>query len=60
VLELSLREAIALRQNFIAPEHILLGILRDNGGLAAKILAEAGVDFGQLRQRTIESLAKAA
>jgi ATP-dependent Clp protease ATP-binding subunit ClpA len=59
-LELSLREALALRHNFIAPEHILLGILRENGGLAAKILAESGADFGQLRQRTIESLAKAA
>jgi ATP-dependent Clp protease ATP-binding subunit ClpA len=60
VLELSLREAIALRHNFIAPEHILLGILRDNGGLAAKILAEAGLDFQALRRQAVAALAQAA
>jgi ATP-dependent Clp protease ATP-binding subunit ClpA len=60
VLELSLREAIALKQNFIAPEHILLGLLRENGGLAAKVLADAGIDFAQLRQQAIEALKKAA
>jgi ATP-dependent Clp protease ATP-binding subunit ClpA len=60
VLELSLREAIALRHNFIAPEHILLGILRENGGLAAKILTEAGLDFGALRRQAVAALDKAA
>jgi ATP-dependent Clp protease ATP-binding subunit ClpA len=60
VLELSLREAIALRHSFIAPEHILLGILRDNGGLAAKILTEAGLDFEVLRRQAIAALDKAA
>jgi ATP-dependent Clp protease ATP-binding subunit ClpA len=60
VLELSLREAIALRHNFIAPEHILLGILRDNGGLAAKILTEAGLDFQALRRQAVAALAQAA
>ncbi len=49
VLELSLREAIRLRQNVIAPEHIMLGVLRDDGGLAARILADAGVDAATLR-----------
>ena len=44
VLELSLREAIRLKQNFIAPEHILLGILREGQGLAMRILTEAKVD----------------
>jgi ATP-dependent Clp protease ATP-binding subunit ClpA len=60
VLELSLREAIALRHNFIAPEHILLGILRENGGLAAKILTEAELDFEVLRRQAITALSKAA
>jgi ATP-dependent Clp protease ATP-binding subunit ClpA len=49
-----------LKQNFIAPEHILLGLLRENGGLAAKVLADAGIDFAQLRQQAIEALKKAA
>ncbi len=60
VLELSLREAIALRHNFIASEHILLGLLRENGGLAAKILADAGVDFEALRRQAIAALNRAA
>jgi ATP-dependent Clp protease ATP-binding subunit ClpA len=60
VLQLSLREAIALKHNFIGSEHILLGLLRENGGLAAKILADAGVDFARLRRQTVDALAKAA
>jgi ATP-dependent Clp protease ATP-binding subunit ClpA len=49
VLELSLREALRLKHNFIAPEHIALGVLREGQGLGAQILAEAGVDFTKLR-----------
>ena len=61
VLELSLREAIRLRQNFIAPEHIMLGILREGKGLAALILAGKGVDLDRLRAELTRSVqAKAA
>jgi ATP-dependent Clp protease ATP-binding subunit ClpA len=60
VLELSLREAIALHHNFIGSEHILLGLLREGGGLAAKILADAGVDFAVLRAQTVAALKRAA
>jgi ATP-dependent Clp protease ATP-binding subunit ClpA len=56
VLELSLREAIRLKHNFIAPEHIALGILREGQGLAALILAERGVDFDLARERLTQSL----
>jgi ATP-dependent Clp protease ATP-binding subunit ClpA len=56
VLELSLREAIRLRQNFIAPEHILLGLLREGEGLAALILADKGVDFDKLTEDLTTSL----
>ena len=56
VLELSLREALRLKNNFIAPEHILLGILREGQGLAARILADAGTDVGQLRADLARSL----
>ncbi|GAA0809729.1 Clp protease N-terminal domain-containing protein [Spirilliplanes yamanashiensis] len=49
VLELSLREAIRLKQNFIAPEHIMLGVLREDGGLAALIMADAGVEPAVVR-----------
>src|SRR6188472_2293435 len=40
VLELSLREALQLKNNYIGTEHILLGILREGEGLAAQILAD--------------------
>nr|WP_268240070.1 Clp protease N-terminal domain-containing protein [Actinoplanes campanulatus] len=49
MLELSLREAIRLKHNFIAPEHIMLGLLREGQGLAMRILTEFDVDFGELR-----------
>jgi ATP-dependent Clp protease ATP-binding subunit ClpA len=55
-IELSLREAIRLKHNVIAPEHILLGIVRENGGLAARILVDAGVDLDRLRTRTVDAL----
>jgi ATP-dependent Clp protease ATP-binding subunit ClpA len=56
VLELSLREAIRLKHNFIAPEHIMLGILREGEGLAALILAEAGTDMAKLRADVTRAL----
>ena len=40
VLELSLREALQLKHNYIGTEHILLGLLREGEGMAAQILAE--------------------
>ena len=38
VLELSLREALQLKHNYIGTEHILLGLLREGEGIAAQIL----------------------
>jgi ATP-dependent Clp protease ATP-binding subunit ClpA len=60
VLELSLREALALRHVCIGAEHILLGLLRDGGGLAARVLADSGVDLHQLRSATLIALRPAA
>jgi ATP-dependent Clp protease ATP-binding subunit ClpA len=60
VLELSLREAVHLNNKFIASQHLLLGLLREDGGLAAKILADSGVDFADLRERVVASLKQAA
>jgi ATP-dependent Clp protease ATP-binding subunit ClpA len=56
VLELALREALRLKHNFIAPEHIMLGILREGQGLAAQILAETNVDVAELRTDLTRSL----
>jgi ATP-dependent Clp protease ATP-binding subunit ClpA len=56
VLELALREAIRLKHNWIGTEHLLLGLIREGEGLAAKIMADAGVDLAGLRRATEESL----
>jgi ATP-dependent Clp protease ATP-binding subunit ClpA len=60
VLQLALREAVHLGHNYIGTEHILLGILRDGSGRAAKILTDAGLTLAELRQATITRLDKAA
>ena len=54
VLELGLREALALKHNYIGTEHLLLGLIREEGR-AAKLLTERGVDLKQLRAKTIEA-----
>lgn len=60
VLELSLREALALRHNYIGAEHILLGLLREGQGLAARILFDAGLDLKQLRRAVLARMPTAA
>ena len=50
VLELSLREALALKQKSITDGHLALGLLREGEGLAMKVLADHGVDTGGLRK----------
>jgi ATP-dependent Clp protease ATP-binding subunit ClpA len=57
---LSLREALRLKNNFIAPEHMLLGMLREGEGLAVLILKDRGVDFDRLRGEVEESLRRQA
>ena len=49
VLELSLREALALGSNSIGTGHILLGIARENESVAARILLELGIDDNEIR-----------
>jgi ATP-dependent Clp protease ATP-binding subunit ClpA len=57
VLELSLREAIAMKSRSIADGHLALGILREGQGLAMKVLADQGVDVATLRSDLQASLA---
>jgi ATP-dependent Clp protease ATP-binding subunit ClpA len=44
VLELSLRESLAMKQRSITDGHILLGLLREGGGLGIRVLCDSGVD----------------
>ncbi|MGI9017863.1 MAG: Clp protease N-terminal domain-containing protein [Euzebya sp.] len=46
VLELSLREALRLKDGHIGPEHVLLGLLREGNGVACMILADHDIDHG--------------
>jgi hypothetical protein len=57
VLELSLREALALSHNYIGTEHILLGLIREGEGVAAQVLAKLGADLDRVRQQVVELLA---
>jgi len=50
VLELSLREALALKHRHIADGHIALGLLREGEGLAMKVLHDRGIDPAELRR----------
>jgi ATP-dependent Clp protease ATP-binding subunit ClpA len=49
VLELSLREAQRLQHTSIGTGHILLGLIREGKGVAAKVLADVGCDLDGLR-----------
>jgi ATP-dependent Clp protease ATP-binding subunit ClpC len=55
-LELSLREALQLGHNFIGTEHILLGLVRLDDGVAKQILVKLGTDLNRVRQQVIELL----
>jgi ATP-dependent Clp protease ATP-binding subunit ClpC len=54
VLELSLREALQLSHNYIGTEHILLGLVREGHGVAAKVLTGLGGDLSRVRDKVIE------
>ncbi|MFL0248506.1 ATP-dependent Clp protease ATP-binding subunit [Candidatus Clostridium stratigraminis] len=60
LLELSLLEARTLGHNYIAPEHILLALIRESEGVAFTILANLGVDFERLRREIIENISGGA
>jgi ATP-dependent Clp protease ATP-binding subunit ClpC len=56
VLELSLRESLQLGHDYIGTEHILLGLVREGGGVAAQILVKLGADLNRVRQQVIQLL----
>ncbi len=49
-LELALREAVAMHSRQISSGHLLLGVLREGAGLAARVLREAGLDLPALAE----------
>jgi ATP-dependent Clp protease ATP-binding subunit ClpA len=56
VLELALREALQLDHNYIGTEHILLGLVRENEGVAARVLSDLGVSPDDVRRELVRML----
>ena len=55
-LELSLREALALKHNYIGTEHLLLGLVREGEGLAMLVLTRLGAGPQAIRARVLDAL----
>ena len=60
VLELSLEEARQLGHNYIGTEHLLLGLIREGEGVAARVLENLGVDLAKVRTQVIRMLRETA
>lgn len=60
MLEISLEEARKLDHNYIGTEHLLLGLLQDSEGVAAKVLDNLGVERDKIRTQIIRSLGEVA
>lgn len=58
VLELSLEEARSLGHDYISTEHLLLALIQDGSGVAAKVLENLGVDQRIVRIQVIEMLSE--
>ncbi|MFB3907813.1 MAG: ATP-dependent Clp protease ATP-binding subunit [Candidatus Eisenbacteria bacterium] len=56
VLELAVDEARQLQHNYIGTEHLLLGLIREGEGVAAKVLTDMGVDRKKVRDETLKLL----
>jgi hypothetical protein len=56
VLEFALREALSLGHNYIGTEHILLGLVREYEGVAARILLDFDADAEKIRNEVIRML----
>jgi ATP-dependent Clp protease ATP-binding subunit ClpC len=58
VLELSLREALSLGHNYIGTEHVLLGLVRVEDGVACRVLADFGASAAAVRDAVIQQLSR--
>ena len=56
VLELAMSEARELNHSYVGTEHLLLGLLREEKGIAAQVLSDGGVSLEQARAETLRLL----
>ncbi|HET7219496.1 MAG TPA: Clp protease N-terminal domain-containing protein [Vicinamibacterales bacterium] len=57
VLQLAVQEAEAFGHRFIGPEHLLLGLMREEKSVAALVLAELGANIREVRQAVAQPAA---
>lgn len=50
VLSLAHQEAERMRHNYIGTEHLLLGLIREEGGVAGRVLRELGLDAERVQE----------
>ncbi|MCH7480636.1 MAG: Clp protease N-terminal domain-containing protein [Chloroflexi bacterium] len=50
VLSLAHQEAERMRHNYIGTEHLLLGLIREEGGVAARVLRELGLEASRVEE----------
>lgn len=58
VLDLALREALSMGHNWIGTEHVLLGLVRENDGVAMQILLDRGVSADRIRDEVVRMLGR--
>ncbi|KAG4171183.1 hypothetical protein ERO13_A12G193350v2, partial [Gossypium hirsutum] len=56
--ELSMEESLRLGHKYIGPEHLLLGLLREIEGVAARVLENLGADLSKIRKKVIGKIAE--
>jgi len=56
VLELAMSEARELNHSYVGTEHLLLGLLREEKGIAAQVLTDVGVNLDAARTETLRLL----
>ena len=60
VLELAVQEAQSMGHNYVGTEHLLLGLLREEGGIAAKVLEGLGANLDIVQAKILEILGEAS
>jgi ATP-dependent Clp protease ATP-binding subunit ClpA len=56
VLELAMSEARELNHSYVGTEHLLLGLMREEKGIAAQVLGSMGVTVGAVREEVVRLL----
>ena len=51
IINLAREEAARLKQDYVGTEHLLLGIVKEGGGSAVQVLANLGIDTGEVARR---------